>query len=254
MFIYSHNPLSQGARRLAQELGIRCIKHHNSRFTGRRAPYVINWGASALPLPWGARVRLLNAPGDVERVSNKLTFFEDMFIAAMDIIPQYTINIEVAQEWKDNGTLIVERHLLRGSRGAGIRMVGAQEELQAAPLYTQYIKKATEYRIHVFDGEVIDSQRKVVKKTWRQMAQNPNWKIRTHDNGFIYQRQGVDIPPLVVDAAERAMEASGLLFGAIDVIWNNKQKRAYVLEINTAPGLEGQTVLSYAQAIRDWIR
>jgi D-alanine-D-alanine ligase-like ATP-grasp enzyme len=40
-------------------------------------------------------------------------------------------------------------------------------------------------------------------------------------------------------------------FGAVDVIWNEKQQRAYVLEVNTAPGLEGQTVDDYARGIKE---
>ena len=250
MLIYSHNPLSQGAKRLAHELGIRRIRHQNSRFKGLRRPWVINWGASAIPLPWGERVRILNAPRYVWTTSNKLTFFQLMAAnIPLDemITPPWTNDMESAQEWQDDGYMVVERHILRGSMGRGIRLVGEGEELHKARLYTQYIKKAAEYRIHIFDGEIIDCQRKVK----REAEQHPNWKIRTHANGFIYQRGGLQFQSDdILDAAERAMEASGLLFGAVDVIWNEKRQKAYVLEINTAPGLEGQTVLSYANAFR----
>jgi glutathione synthase/RimK-type ligase-like ATP-grasp enzyme len=43
------------------------------------------------------------------------------------------------------------------------------------------------------------------------------------------------------------MLASGLDFGAVDVIWNERQQRAYVLEINSAPGLEGTTIDDYVR-------
>jgi D-alanine-D-alanine ligase-like ATP-grasp enzyme len=39
---------------------------------------------------------------------------------------------------------------------------------------------------------------------------------------------------------------TGLDFGAVDVIWNAQKEKPYVLEINTAPGLEGQTIADYA--------
>ena len=39
----------------------------------------------------------------------------------------------------------------------------------------------------------------------------------------------------------------GLDFGAVDVIWNEHESKAYVLEINTAPGLEGSTVEDYKE-------
>jgi D-alanine-D-alanine ligase-like ATP-grasp enzyme len=47
--------------------------------------------------------------------------------------------------------------------------------------------------------------------------------------------------------AFKAMASSALDFVAVDVVWNEHEKQAYVLEINTAPGLEGATVESYAR-------
>jgi D-alanine-D-alanine ligase-like ATP-grasp enzyme len=39
-------------------------------------------------------------------------------------------------------------------------------------------------------------------------------------------------------------------FGAVDVIYNRAQDKAYVLEVNTAPGLEGSTLDNYVEAIQ----
>jgi glutathione synthase/RimK-type ligase-like ATP-grasp enzyme len=47
-----------------------------------------------------------------------------------------------------------------------------------------------------------------------------------------------------------AVAALGLDFGGVDVIWNERRQMAYVLEVNTACGLEGQTVNDYAEAFR----
>jgi D-alanine-D-alanine ligase-like ATP-grasp enzyme len=48
--------------------------------------------------------------------------------------------------------------------------------------------------------------------------------------------------------------ALGLDFGAADVLFNARRNQAYVLEVNTAPGLEGQTVNDYAEAFKEMIR
>ncbi len=273
MLLYSQNPHSQGAKRLARELGIRRIRHNNSRFRayrGRRGPYVVNWGASELPA-WGYRLEqmgcILNVPRAVQRVSNKLTFFDDMFDVFGDnsIIPNWTTSIEIAREMLEDGTTVVERHVLNGSGGRGIRIVSKDainpeaRELQEAPLYVQYIPKKAEYRVHVcakigiqrdFFYVIISIQQKVARAAVKPL----DWKVRNHVNGFIYQRENIAIPHCVREVAIAAMRETNLHFGAVDVIYNERRDRAYVLEINTAPGLEGQTVQSYTQAIREFIQ
>ncbi len=248
MLLYAHTAYSKGAKLLARELRIRRIKHKGSRFSGRRRPLVINWGYSGPTLPWEERVRWLNHPRAVERVSNKLTFFQLMANRHVEHVPPWVVDQEIAQEWWDDGMVVVERHHLRGSSGSGIRIAEKEtgDILHPAPLYTQYVKKAGEFRIHISGEEIIDRQKKVKKAE----AINPDFRIRTHANGFIYQREGIDVPDAVVIAAQESMAATGLDFGAVDVIWNAKKERALVLEVNTAPGLEGTTVVSYANVFR----
>lgn len=249
MYIYSHNPGSQGAKRLAQALGARRIKHTGSRFRGRGSPLVINWGASSLPA-WAENVRLLNDPGAIQEASRKDLFFHRMTEADLShLIPEYTNDRETAEDWLKQHDIVV-RQVLTGHSGAGIQFVERRKDtrgaLQQAPLYTKYIKKAREYRIHIFNGEIIDRQKKA-----KRNGVDANFKIRTHENGFVFARHNIDIPECVDTAALRAFnEATALNFGAFDVIWNRYQDRAWVLEVNTAPGLEGQTVESYANAIR----
>ena len=246
MLLYSQNPRSQGARRLARELGIRRIRHTNSLFRGVLRPYVINWGASAMPLPWKERVRLLNAPEAIERVSNKILFFEDMDI---DITPRWTRSwYEAAEMIEDDGHKVVCRTILNGHGGIGIHIASTVDELVEAPLYVQYIPKKAEYRVHIVNNNIISLQRKIRDNRVPCL----DWRIRSYSNGFFYTRNG-DMPgwEKSIRVAEQAFDLTDLHFGAVDVIYNEKQDRAYVLEINTAPGLEGQTVTSYANAFRE---
>ena len=46
-----------------------------------------------------------------------------------------------------------------------------------------------------------------------------------------------------------AIKALGLDFGAVDIIYNEAEDQHYVLEVNTAPGLEGTTLQKYTEAI-----
>jgi glutathione synthase/RimK-type ligase-like ATP-grasp enzyme len=77
-------------------------------------------------------------------------------------------------------------------------------------------------------------------------TEDVNWQVRNHHNGFVFTRSGFDTPEAVSKAAMDAMRILGLDFGAVDVVYNSRENRAYVLEVNTAPGLEGSTVDDYA--------
>ena len=58
------------------------------------------------------------------------------------------------------------------------------------------------------------------------------------------------LPPVVVEQGSLAFAASELDFGAVDIIFNERENKAYVLEINSAPGLEGSTIQDYATMLQ----
>ena len=114
-------------------------------------------------------------------------------------------------------------------------------------MYVKYIPKKSEWRVHVFRGEVVDVQRKARR---REVPDDKiNWLIRNHDNGFVFARgeERGEIANGVEEQALAAVAASGLDFGAVDVIYNEARDMAYVLEINTAPGIEGSTLDGYVE-------
>lgn len=253
-FIYSWNEHSEGAKALADELDIRRIKHQNSRFRGRANKTVINWGnGKALPEEI-QKCRVLNNPLFVSNVSNKRDFFECM----QQVIgeeqkaprtPQFTTDEQTARDWIIAGKTVCIRSVLQGSGGEGLSIVGPENmnEFKRAPLYVEYIKKLDEYRIHIVNGEIIDEQRKA-KRT--DFEGERNTQIRNLANGYIFAREGFETPEDVKVQSKLAMAASGLDFGAVDVIWNRHLGQAFVLEINSAPGLMGTTLKNYAEAFR----
>ncbi|OYV41136.1 MAG: hypothetical protein B7Z80_02670 [Rhodospirillales bacterium 20-64-7] len=116
-------------------------------------------------------------------------------------------------------------------------------DIQPALLYTKYIFKVREFRVHVVNGAVIDTQQKI-----RDPEKEPlSWKVRSHENGFIFARNGIVPSDTRDNLACSACTALGLDFGAVDIV-EDKKGNFYVLEINTAPGLEGQTIKSYGDA------
>lgn len=250
-YIYAWNTHSESARNLKDAMGIRKIKNENSRFIGRPNKIVINWGSSQLPEEV-LKCRVINRPELVSICSNKLTFFRHLSQnqQASEYLPPWTESFEEALTWLANGNIVCARTVLQGHGAEGLILLTPDNPngFIRARLYTKYIKKSEEYRVHIVNGEVIDVQRKVLSQQKRDSGEEINWQIRNHANGFIYQRNNIQPNEKVFDAAKTVVQSVGLDFGAVDVIWNSAQSKPYVLEINTAPGITGTTVSNYAEA------
>lgn len=245
MYIFTHNPGSQGGKALAEALNIRRIKHTGSKVRLTARDTLINWGSQRLPEHVAGAGRIFNVPGLLGLVSNKLRFFE-WFGNTVSCVP-WTTSRDVVQQWLNEGHKIVARTVLNGHSGEGIQIFeGRGVDIPAAPLYTKYIGKDSEWRIHVAFGQVIDATRKIRDP---DHVGEPNWQVRNHAGGFIYARNSGQPSEEVVRQAVAAVEASGLDFGAVDVlVAATRERTAYVLEINTAPGLVGTTVERYKEA------
>lgn len=237
LWLWPYHPASRSARFLAQRLGAKVIKHKNSIFKDRAWKTVVNWGAELPPI---RNARVLNRfvyPDKVKMFSLDLA----------DVCVPWTTKKREAERWINDGHMVVARHLTRAHSGRGITLHTASP-LPDVPLYTQYVKKKDEYRVHLTRrGDV-----QVDRKARRIAHDTPNWQIRNHANGFVYAEQEVgDTPVPIIEAAEAMFECSGYDFGAVDVLWNEKQGKAYVCEVNAAPGLENQRTLEfYANAMR----
>jgi hypothetical protein len=246
VLIFSYNQFSEGAKELSHATGFRRIKHTGSHYTPKNGDKIINWGAGTgkfpgnLPQPW-------NRPELVTRASNKLAFFQhlqqqDEFNVRT---PDWTTDPVQTKSWIEQGHIVVARGVLSGHSGAGISILENGVDFVTAPLYTKYVKKESEWRVHCAFDMVIDLQRKIKRPDFEGV---PNWRVRNHQNGFIYVRHNIQPPEEVKTQALEAFKASGLHFGAVDVLWNAHEARAYVLEINTAPGITGTTVERYKVA------
>lgn len=260
MLVYPYKTGSKSAKALSEAIGAKRIKHKNSKFKGSATKTVINWGSSDLP-PEVMKCKVLNPPAKVALASNKRTFFNKLEEVNEEIrngahgdlaqpvsIPAHTTDKQVAGNWIATGSTVVCRTKLTGNSGDGIVIAETAEELVDAPLYTAYIPKKFEYRVHVVNGEVLHVQRKA--RNTDIPDDQINWKVRNHANGFIFAINEDHVPnPDVLQQGLNAVNALGLDFGAVDIIWNEKRKKAYVLEVNTACGLEGTTLEKYAEAL-----
>lgn len=251
LYIYPYKMGSNSVGLLSKALGAKVIRLENSSFKGGEGKIVLNWGNSMENDALKGSV-VINPPEAVKLATNKRTFFEA--VVGQVSIPDFTTDKDLAESWLRDGKKVVVREKLTGHSGEGITLITNIQDWElydhsSAKLYVMYIPKKDEYRVHVMGGEVIDLQRKAISPGLNKDM--VNFQIRNHNNGFIFVRNETEdrCPDAVKAQAIEAIRLTGLDFGAVDVVWNEHRNAAYVLEINTAPGLEGKTVDNYIEAL-----
>lgn len=250
------NRFSAGARALAEALNAKRLREH-SRYRARPKDIIINWGHSN-PRNYRGRAYYnhvvpapLNNPASVALASNKLETFKKFLEAAVPT-PKWTDSYETAYTWVKEGNLVVSRALLRASEGRGMAVSPVpQREVGGLPvkLWTKYYR-GREFRVHVFNGKAIDIQQKK-----RANGSGADAVIRSHANGWVFCREGVNELPereLISNLAVQGIKALSLDFGAVDIRYSVKKNQAVILEVNTTPGLEGTTLESYSKAIKEY--
>ena len=245
MFVYPYKKGSKSAKALAKSLGCKVLSRPKQ---SRKGP-VINWGAGLNQFKM-YYVIPLNNPVNVLYSSNKLHSFI-LFQGNNIPHPDFTDDIEEAKKWIADGYTVVCRKLLRSHSGKGIVIAKTVNELVIAPLYVKYFPKSYEFRIHVFNGKVIDYVQKK-KKDGLTEEEGYNKYIRSHKNGWIFCRENIIERDDIKTLAVNAVKALGLDFGAVDVVMTSRGT-AKVLEVNTAPALEGTTLKKYSEAIKEYV-
>lgn len=281
---------SSSARRLATTLGSRRWRddlperytRRRPYFRGNSSPLVVNWGSTVHP-GWleDPRFRLtpiiLNDGNHVKEAIDKRAFFQKA--STIDGVPllRWTTDKQRALKWLGRGHKVICRTNLNGSAGKGIVLVvpqgndggGAEQngsiDLIDAPLYTRYYPKTHEFRVHVFNGKVIDLTEKKFRggADARSTATANTTLIRSHDNGWIHAHSDLSVAPeAITEMGERCVgvvSGLGLHFGAVDVLAileppdadrKRRLKSFCICEVNTGPGLENmKTIEAYSQAI-----
>lgn len=225
----------------------------------------VNWGdAHSMPglAGYTGRMEIINnhiLNRNIGSYTDKLRFFKWLAHANQnDLVPAWWNSKLSAQAWlneQPSSALLCVRHKTSSSGSNGLEIV-SKEDIDNSPnglpnvtLYTQYIPKKQEFRCHIFRwGDDVWQQKKL-----RSGTENPNFKIRNHLGGWVFARENITVPSAAKSVIQQFkttfFDTWKCDFAAVDVIWNEQQNRAYILEINSAPGLEGQTVKDYADFV-----
>jgi len=249
-FVYPYNKNSESAKRLADALGVKRIKVESSTYKPRATDVLVNFGSSSMP-NYQPSVKVINQPSSVIKSIDKLITFQTL--EGKCSIPQYTQDKQEALDW--GSEFVACRTLVNSSGGRGLsvhhRDVLGDLDTSDVKLYTSYIKKKHEYRVHIVANKIISVQRKKLRGSTHIV--DDTFKIRNIDHGWVFSRnfdRGTDdYSDDVEDQALFAMNELGLDYGAVDILFN-QLKGVYVVEVNTAPGLQDVTLDLYKEAFK----
>ena len=113
--------------------------------------------------------------------------------------------------------------------------------------WTKYISTDEEWRVHFF--RTAKGNLRLLRSALKVPKEGADPLIRSHRSGWKLSYCG-GAPEVVVEEGRKAVNALALDFGAVDVLYAFREEgKAYVLEVNTCPGLEGGTLQRYVDQI-----
>lgn len=262
--ILSYNKFSGSCKRLKEALlerGVRKVRIIESLKFVDDKDFCICWGSPKLARDFrDLRQGYCVNRGLTSDITNKLYFFESFAYRvparALEYLPRFVTGkrhlpeLFAASHSKDKA--VVCRTKLNGHSGEGIVIVTPEtpeEDIPECKLYTEYIKKREEFRVHIFADPTNPKffvQQKL-RSTQRLAEGSVDYKVRNLTNGWVYVNvENAVIPEEHLAEFYNVLLQYGISFGALDIVWNKSRDNYYILEVNAAPGIDNDTLAFYA--------
>jgi len=239
----------------------------NKNYKPKDGDVIVNWGfCGVAPVLESSsdNFTILNKPIACDRASDKIATLK---LLKQNNVPHvnFVLNKGAAKAIVAAGEVVYCRTLTRGKEGNGIVLAKSHDDVVEAKLYTRYFKNDTEFRVHVFNGEVIDVVQKKSMSSERiakfaekgvSIVKDDNSKyIRNMKKAWSFCRQDIIVKDHVLETAVNATKALELDFAAVDIAYDSETDKCAVLELNTAPGqkLKTTTNFRYARAISKFL-
>jgi len=182
---------------------------------------------------------------------DKLTqyqWFKEQGLSALE----FSQDPEVAAQWVRDGDTAFGRRYLNSSCGKGIEIFDLDKIVQLptdcapCPVYTKYKKKKREFRVHVYKDKVVA----VTEKRKRAGFEGTrDTKIRNLENGYVFCQTVANEPVGLRDLALSASKVSSSDFKGVDIGYNERNNDLFIIEVNSAPGIQGSNINAYVDAI-----
>jgi hypothetical protein len=264
-----------------------------------RVDLVIGWGAKTKKEVKMKTKHSINHPNCIMSNRDKFNFLSIMKNNKIPVA-SFVSSGKIQNELKSNKTdmklpLVGRTNYHQGGQGFWLCLTASQvaEAIKEGAQYFQnYIPIATEYRMHVFKGEVFYAHKKVKHDNPRQAFvedyiekvkayatqnkqsfdedtanmvlnrlsernSNPNPVLRSHMNGWKFSSlKDKELSTKTVkdlcDIAVKATQALDLSFSAVDCAID-EDGNPYVIELNTGPGVTGKTFDKWVEQFKNYI-
>ncbi|UOF79315.1 putative ATP grasp protein [Caudoviricetes sp.] len=242
--------IRRGSKSLAESLNVPIVRSNSNNWYCNKE-VVINWGCSYIPVLEGHLI--LNHPHAVSKAINKIDTFR-----CIQSAPKFATDFEEACNFFKDYSHIFCRTTVSGRKGKGIVIADCSDDMVEAPLYTPGYNVICEFRVHSMGEKVIGIQqkKKLSEESLRERSVMPiDRRIRNKSNGWIFSTK-IDKKYLskleeLAFIGTSAINSLELHFGAVDVILTDEG--IFVLEVNTAPGLDEVMLDKYTSAFTDYL-
>jgi len=259
LIVYPYKMGSVSATLLAKALGTKKV-YPDGNYKLKAEHIIINWGNTNIPNWFNSKLynekRILNHPEKVAIFADKIKTFrftEELHKA--EIYKHFLKGIEGVPPacLEEFNFPIYCRTKTKSHSGNGIVIANNIEEVVKAPLYIEGIKLHKEYRLHFFkyNNKIelfhIQQKRKMTTERLKEENIELNRLIRSRQNGWIYSIENIDpINETTLLETKILARIIPLNFFAMDININ-KEGFWHLIEVNTAPGLEGTTLNKYVE-------
>jgi glutathione synthase/RimK-type ligase-like ATP-grasp enzyme len=147
---------------------------------------------------------------------------------------------------------VLIREFLSASGGKGIHLISNEEEFSTTFkkgfYWTPFVVMKNEYRVHVLGDKIA----KVFRKDRNPGLDVEQFPIKNLHLGYHFYKisnpEGFDKMQEVINSLCKLLNGS---FIALDVGWVPSEKKYFIIEGNTAPGLNKETVKMYADFLTE---
>lgn len=177
---------------------------------------------------------------------DKLTqyrWFQEQGLSSLE----FTTSGQQVCTWLEEGTTVFGRRYLNSSCGKGIVVIEPDfDEVPPCPVYTKYKKKKREFRVHVYKDKVVAITEKRKRAGFEGQRDT---KIRNLANGYVFCQTVENIPEGLETLALAASKVSPSDFKGVDIGYNEKNNELFIIEVNSAPGVQGSNINAYVNHI-----